>query len=173
MSFKIVSDIQSRYVAIRLTHVTRPTLDEKLHPWSPTVTCQSTWMHNRVTIHTHDQQITFLYSENQIFTNWVKHTNKREEAESSLKTNKTFVEDDQVPVSWHGGLRCCRRALPTYAGLSVGARLIPAHYPGPSQLSGTESPGATAPAAREIQMFPVKSDGKSYKTLICSKRGIK
>lgn len=86
---------------------------------------------------------------------------------------KALWKDDQVSVFWHGGLRCCRRALPTYAGLSVGARLIPAHYPGPSQLSGTESPGATAPAVREIQMFPVKSDGKSYKTLICSKRGIK
>lgn len=74
---------------------------------------------------------------------------------------------------WHGGLGCCWTALPTKAGLSIGARLIPAHYPGPSQLSCTESPGATAPAVREIQMFPVKSDGKSYKTLICSKKGIK
>lgn len=71
---------------------------------------------------------------------------------------------------WHGGLGRCCAALPTKAGLSIGARLIPAHYPGPSQLSSTESPGATAPVVREIQMFPVKSDGKSYKTLICTKK---
>jgi len=45
-----------------------------------------------------------------------------------------------------------------YAGL--GARLKAAHYPGPSQLSSTESPGATSPAVREIQMFPVKSRRK-------------
>lgn len=49
---------------------------------------------------------------------------------------------------------------PTCHGAAVGARLIPAHYPGPSQLSGAESPGATAPAVRAVQMFPVKSDGK-------------
>lgn len=72
---------------------------------------------------------------------------------------------------WHGGLGCCI----SYQGrLVLGACLIPAHYPGPSQLSSSESPGATAPAAREIQMFPVNSDGKSYKTLICNKKeGIK
>lgn len=72
-----------------------------------------------------------------------------------------------------GGLGCCWTSLSTHAGLSVGARLKPAHYPGSSQLSSPESPGATSPAAREIQMFPVKSDGKSYKTLFCSKKGIK
>lgn len=77
-----------------------------------------------------------------------------------------FVQDEDVSC----GPRSCP---PSWDGGAIGARLIPAHYPGPSQLSGTESPGATAPAVRAIQMFPVKSDGKSYKTLICSKRGIK
>lgn len=42
---------------------------------------------------------------------------------------------------WHGGPGCCWAGLPTEPHWSIGASLIPAHYPGPLHLSGSQSPG--------------------------------